>query len=456
MSTTEPAVPLCRYHEIVVHIAPFSTTAQSVAPDAGESQRYHAWIYTNLSLPVKVGDVDTSAESGAAPPPEIGGLPLIGHEEIAVTWPRYDEYLWAFHGGERALLPVWGRIFRQLSGGLRALLLLKPQASHRLRIWWSIDAPGLEDLPWERIWLRRYRPWKFSMVRGSPGRSAPPLPLSPGQPLRVAVIDPASGAPDALWEALTDLGSGIEVVPIEQDDPHKAISEAIRAEVEVVHVVADGVAPLELEGLLEFSGKRLSPKELAGMVRGSRITIVSLTPPEEPRIGRLGVPTVFRAFARFGHDSGEGPTIASQLGPMPRLAFRHFWRAFYERLAEALDVEDALMCAARRPLIMPVVLFLRHRFGRQFSRQGEGMRRSPTWPTHGSSQTSADVPLTPAQVLADLSVSRDLLDTLGRLDARYASLGLDFPEKSLVESERRRLADLDEALDQSLSEDPKP
>lgn len=454
-----PAANLPRYHEIVVRIAPFCAASAPPARvvDGRVHRRYHAWIYTKLSLAALGLGEPGAADLGGAPPPaaEAGGLPLVGHEELSVHWLSYAEYLSSFYGGEEALRELRRRISVSISRGLREIVRLRPRAPQRLRIWWSTETPELEDLPWEILFLGARRPPNLSLVRGGPGRIVPPMPLQQGQPLRVAVVDPTGGAPAALAEALADVGPGIEAVWIEEDDARKALSAAVRAGVELVHVVADGVEPLGLEGLLEFSGDEedtLSPLELAAMLRGSSVTILSLTPPEIPRVGHAGMPSVFHAFARFCHESGDGPTIAAQLGPMHPGVSREFWRAFYQQLATALDVEEAMMSASQRPLTAPVVLFLRHRFGRQFTRQGDETRRSPAWPTLGSGPTP-DVPLTPAQVTADLSCSRELLDAAKTLEARYASLGLEFPGKRLIERESRRQAWLDEAIEQSLSTD---
>ncbi|WP_437679668.1 hypothetical protein [Sorangium sp. So ce131] len=455
--TKDPAAQLHRYHEIVVRIAPSERQAGPVTgalatSGGGAPRRYDAWIYTRLPLPVELGKVEPVA-GGAAPPPEVGGLPLIGHEEISVTWLSYGEYLSLFYGGEESVRELRRRVGGSISGGLRGLWQLKPRPERRLRLWWSSQTPELEDLPWEILELGGRRPPRFSIVRGSPGKAAPPLPVLEGEPLRVAVIDPAGGAPVALSDALSSLGPGVEVVWIEQEDPCKAIAEAASAGCQVLHLVADGAVPFGLEGLLELScdeDETISPRELAAMLRGSRVAVLALTPPESPRIGHLGMPTVFHAFARFGHDSGEGPTIVAQLGPMPPPAIRDFWSAFYERLAASFDVEDAMSSAAQRPLVTPVVVFLRHRLGRQFCRPDDPALRCPAWTTVGTGQTPSDqVLLTVAQVTADLSITRELLDAARRLETRYTSLGLDFPGARAVAEEHKRQCRLDEAIDES-------
>ncbi len=107
------------------------------------------------------------------------------------------------------------------------------------------------------------------------------------------------------------------------------------------------------------------------MLRGSSATILSLTPPETPRVGHGGMPPVYHAFAhsatkrRWPHDRRPARSHAS-----PRVPQSSGARST-SGSAESLDVEDAMMAASQRPLLTPVVLFLRHRFGRQFTRQGD-------------------------------------------------------------------------------------
>lgn len=461
--TSAATAQLSRYHEVVVRISSFRCPPPAAAPVLGSGERaarvYQAWIYSRLALPVRFGEIGTLPPGGLpAPPPEIGGLPLIGREEVAVPLRNYADYLGTFYEGEEAILEMRSRLEGSFSSGLMGLLRLRPRPPRRLRIWWSSESPELEDLPWELVALGAERPPGLSIVRGSPGKPVPPHPLPQGRPLRVAVIDPTCSAPTALWEALKESPArGLEFVWLDEEDPRKAISEAARADIEVIHLVADASVPLGVEATLEFPGdedESLLPSELASMLRGSSVAIVALTPPEIPRVSACGMPSVFHAFARIGHDAPEGPTLIAQLCPMLPRASQEFWSVFYQRLAETLDAEDALTVASPRPIAAPVVLFLQHRLGRQFSRKGDESRRSATWPTHGAGETPEDVaPLTPSQVTADLSVSRDLVDAARALQARYAALGLDFPGKDLIEKECERLAVLDAALDEAIFED---
>ena len=436
--STRTTAQLSRYDEVVVSVLP-----------SGTPSRYNAWIYTKLALPVQLGEAVPLA-GNLAPPPEIGGLPLVGREELGLDRCGYNALLSTLYGGEEAVTELRARLFRELSGGLRHLLELRPRAPSRLRIWWSSELPELEAIPWELVALGQCRPPNLSLVRGRPGESVPPLPLAPEQPLRVAVIDPACAAPAALYKALDSLAPELEIRWLDGAEPREALRDVARAGFEVIHVIADGSAPLGLEGLLEFPEEAevpISPAELHALLRGSRVTILSLTPPEVPRVGRSGLPTVFHAFTRLGHGMiDEGPTLFAQIGPMPPRALCALWSAFYRRLAAALDVEEAAACAAKCPPRAPVALFLRHRFGRQFSRHSDGTSGFVSSPGRGTEQ-----------VTTELSVCRDLLEAARALEAKYASLGLVFPSPDLLpdllEEEQKRQARLASSLDEALSEE---
>ena len=163
------------------------------------------------------------------------------------------------------------------------------------------------------------------------------------------------------------------------------------------------------------------------MLHGSRAAILSLSTPDAPRLDAQGLPTVYRGFARFGRAIGDGLSVIAPFGPIAPLDLRSFWRELYQRFAEVLDVEDALISANPHPLTVPMVLFLRHRFGRQFTRgAGQSVEPGP-----GGS-------FDPAQMSADLSLSSGLLEAAQSLQQRYAELGLEFPGSDLIHAERAR------------------
>ncbi len=149
-------------------------------------------------------------------------------------------------------------------------------------------------------------------------------------------------------------------------------------------------------------------------------------------MGRDGLPTVFHGFARFGRAVGEGLTVVAPLAPIAPLELGRFWRAFYRSFADVLDVESALATATPCPLVVPVVLFLRHRFGRQFTRHAVN-------PDDFSFEPGADEGLSSsAQLSAELSISGKLLVEAEALQKRYGELGLVFPGSEQIDKARAR------------------
>jgi hypothetical protein len=429
------------YDEILLHTC--GPTVEVAGPPGLRTTRYHGWLYSRLPLPAQPADL-VSIPPGAAPPREIGGLPLVGHEEITFHRRRYAEYLSAFYDGDEGLHRLQGFLADTLSPALLGMLR-SPPAGSRLRAWWLNEAPELEDVPWEGVGLGWGRPARLSIARGRPRATVPPMPLAPDRPLTVALIDPDGLAPDPLRSALDDLGPAVAVVRIEEKDPRKALSEAARAGVEVVHLCADASVPLGVEGLLDFpGGATLMPAEAGELLRGSRAAILALAAPASPRVDRDGLPTVFHGFARFGRAMGDGLTVVAPLGPVAPPELARFWRTFYARFAETLDVEDALVEAAPCPLRTPLVLFLRHRFGRQFYRHA-GDPDDVSFDPGGESAAS------PAQASADLAVSGELLDAAITLQERYAALGRPFPSGALIDRERERQQALAAYLDDALA-----
>ena len=417
----------------------------SARPSGHRTTRYHGWIYSNVDLPVPLGAVTTPAY-GAAPPPRIGGLPLVGREEMTVHWRSYAEYLSLFYSGKEALLELRSLMYHSFSGGLMSLLLAQPPEGSPLRLWWMSDAPELEDVPWELMAHWERPPPRLSIVRGCPPVSVPPLPILPGRRLAVGVFDPAGLAPAPLREAFEDLGSTVEIVRLDSRDPRGALEQAARAGVEMVHLVADGSVPLGVEGLLDFpGGATLTPREACQALRGSRVAILSLSAPAEPGLDHDGLPTVFHGFARFGRAVGEGLTVAAPLAPLAPLELGRFWRAFYRRFAEVLDVEDALAAAIPCPRDVPVVLFLRHRFGRQFTRHVADPDDISFDPGSAAGLSSS------VQLSAELSISGKLLEAAEAVQKRYDELGWVFPCKDQIARARERQGALASYIGSELS-----
>lgn len=438
------------YDEIVLYSVPFLGSSlvgdEASAPAASTGQRvtrYHGWIYSKMELPVPVGELIAPGLGTQPPPLQIGGLPLVGHEELRVHWRSYAEYLSFFYSGKEALLELRRLLYGSFSGGLMRLLPAAPREGSRARLWWMNEAPELEDVPWELLAHGQTPPPRLSIVRGRPPVSVSPLPISPGRPLTVGVFDPADLAPAPLREALEDARSHVEIVRLDSSDPRRALSQAASSGFEMVHLVADGSVPLGVEGLLDFpGGATLTPAEACEIVRGSRVAILSLSAPAEPFVGHDGLPTVFHGFARFGRAVADGLTIVAPLAPVAPNELGRFWSAFYRSFAEVLDVESALAAATPCPLLVPVVLFLRHRFGRQFTRHAANPDDFSFDP--GAALASS------AELSAELSMAGKLLDAAEALQKRYAELGLVFPGKEQIDKARARQGALASYIDDEL------
>ena len=452
--------PISAYDEIVLHmpaeIPPARARQQCTSTALDEDDRicvYTFWIYANIPLPVQLGAVGTPDPS-RKPPQHIGGLPLVGREELTVRWkdyPDYAEYLRSFCEDTNAHFDQL--LFDSLSDGIRRLLLSPPvQGERPLRIWWSNEALELDDIAWEPFVFGQSRARRLSGVRGRPRGTLPPLPLSPEQPLRLAIFDPTRLAPGALHEALDGLGPGVKPIWLEEREPRVALSRAVRAGYEGLHIVADGSVPFGVEGLLEFpGGATLSPTELISLLRGSRITLLSLSEPEEPQRCFGGPPTVFRSFARVARELDDGPTTVAPLAPIPPSELGRFWRTLYRRFAESLDVEDAFMHATPCPQRVPVVLYLRHRFGRQFVR----LDRMPEMDLVSSPDAAARLNGA-AEGSAALAVTGKLLNAVVALEQRYPALKRALNNKLLLTHERERQNTLTSYLEALLAREKRP
>lgn len=424
------------YDEVVSYVVPRAVSTEGVSPSPSHEREttYRLWLYSNLRLAAPSGA--GGRPPGDAPPPQIGGLPLVGYEDFSVRWPSYADYLSALGAGEEGFRWLDAYFQRAESPWLRSLLGEQPR--RRLRIWWMSDSPELDDISWEPIGLGRtpLRP-DVSIVRGLPQDSVPPLPLPSGR-LTIAVFDPGGLAPDPLRWALADLRGTVDILRIEARDPVEALGQAARAGAEILHIIADASVPFGVEGLLEFSGDAaLTANDVNTLLRGSRVVILALQVPAQPGLDRAGLPTVYRGFARFGRAIGDGLTVVAPIGPMAPPDLERFWRAFYQRFAEELDVEDAFIKATPSPKMGPVVLFLRHRFGHQLCREEPG-----------AGAPGADCDPVAARAL---SVSGRLLGAVTALQERYAAFGEVVPGQELIERERRRQRALAAYLDEALA-----
>jgi hypothetical protein len=415
MRPTQP-----RYDEILVKVtcAPDLVQATAAAPGGA----YDALVYG--LAPSDVRWFSRELPRGRAP--EVAGLDFVARERIAVRWTRYGEYLDLFHEQEKSPRLMRERLVETMSEGLQALFDRRPSSQRPQRLWWSIEPSELQELPWELVALdpsrRAAPPWSF--VRGTPGEYAPLLPIPSG--LRLTVVGDLAAAP-TLARALDALPAGISVQR-PGGSARRAILDAIGAGCELLHLVADGSVSLGLDGLLDL-GETISPSELGSLLYGSRVTVVALTPPDDPR-HHHGLPSVYRAYAHLGGVECTASLVAP-VGPDAAGRAPAFWRAFYDTLEAKLSVEAAVAAGRRAALTYPAALFLRHRLGAEFSRRAT---------SHGRT-------IEPVRLSAELRTSRKFLEQLEALDSRYAPQEGASERRSLVERERARHEQLESALE---------
>lgn len=431
------------YAEIVVKITParLSTSGGRLLsqpnPPTGEAKRaYDALVYTSLSVPqLKPPDKPPPGQ-----PDQIAGLPLVGKERITVRWNRYQEYLAAFVEGEKALYHMRERLLETMPVGLESLFVNPPATNQPIRLWWASDTPELEDLPWELVTYRgrNYPVDNFSFVRGLPPET--PVPILPvGDRLRLAFIHHPSFAPQGLQDALSNLPPSIELIDL-PISPRQALEQITHEGYELVHILADGMVSSAYEGILYFHGGQstspeLSPGELSALLRGSRVSVLSLTEQsftnaDTMNIGGQLVPSVYRAFAYLGSSRLPLPSVVAPLGPLNPSEMASFWKNFYTGLAETLSLQKAIARTQMSGFPAPVALFLRHLHEVLFRRRGP-----------------ADAPLEadPTQIGAALQLSHELVEQLKAHNEDYGSL----PESvsKFMESESARQDDLSIALD---------
>jgi hypothetical protein len=402
----------------------FDEVLLAASPGGGLGSRapvrsYTVLTYTNLDVPLP--PPEESIVAGRAR--EVGGLRLAGTGRITVRWTRYKEYLDYFYELMKAPHLLRERLLEAMSPGLEEAFSGAWAQGRPLRLWWSSESPELEELPWELL-ASSVQGRGVSVVRGTPGDYAPLLPLRQG--LRLALIG-AEAAEPGLLEALKP-GGPIEVQAL--DGPLRAaLQAAVAGRFELVHLVADGIVSAGNEGLLRAREETLSPFDLCDAVARSRVTILALSPPRLPRVVD-DIPAVYRAFSHLGSSFRDGaPTVVAPVGPMPDGQVHDFWRSLYQGLAQTLSVEQALIQARLSGPPAPVAVFLHHRLGQEFSRR-----------------TMADPEFDPVRLNATVKASRDLLEHLQAIDARYGDLAASQPSP-LREAEQERLSTVETTLE---------
>ncbi len=443
------------YDDIVVRVVPMrhgrveqarAGDVAALATEAG-SRAYEARVYT--TLPEFGRRAHRRPESDDA----LSGLPLVAVEEIVVRWGRYAEYLAAFLEGEKAESAMRERMFEALSPGLELLLGDRLPSDRPIRVWWSSASPELEELPWELLAYggRGRADDRLSFVRGLPPATPPPTVPLDGE-LRLALVHGRHRPPDALRRALAYL-PGIEVTPV-TGRLRDALERVAAEGHELLHIVADGRVSLACEGVLDLSerhgkglvageqdGQLCSPSELSALLRGSRVSVLGLTPPggrhaRVAEIGRRVAPTAYRAYVHLGGTSSPLPSVVAPVGPLPPERGARFWREFYGGLAETLGLEAAMARARARVLSPAMALFLRHPLPRLFRR-------------HAAQRPATAAP---TRLEAELQLSQELVRRLEALEiAAYPSSSVSGASSSSVAEfireetahQRRLSADLD-------------
>jgi hypothetical protein len=439
-----------RYTEFIVMVVsqPSDPSELNSASDQPEQTRsYNAFVYGDLEVPGLIPISGTPEDQ----PAELGDLHLLGAEKVVINWTAYKKYKSIFHEGENAASELLSRdeIFKDLSPGLASLLSGQAISNRPLRIWWACASPRLVQLPWELLAYEGETgaPGEFYFVRGLPPEApVPKIPVSAN--LRLAFIHEPSSTPVELMEALQAI-PGIDLTDMKKP-PLEALREAVRDGFELVHLVADGSVSLTYEGFLYLqkpleggrslnlstvtarSGIRaafglfkklesilpkswsewlnggfsrsleietLSPNQLSALQRGSRLAVLSLSPPRsaDPEVNKLNaslLPSIYSAFACLGNSPLPMPNIVAQIGAAQPETLKNFWRAFYTELQNSLKVENAVSKGLEGNTSLPIALFLRQNLGKTFKRE--------------AAQEAANV----TQINAELQQSKETLKRL--------------------------------------------
>ena len=382
------------------------------------------------------------------------------------------------------------KLFELPSPVLRALFSGQWEEFDRpIRVWWNCTPPELAELPWELLAceLHKRAKAKFSFVRGLPPDM--PLPRVPVEGrLRLAFIHEPERTPDALKSAIEGLKPILDVVAM-TEPPREALQQAAKEGFELIHLVTDGALSPGEEGLLylreslaaDSKADELSPlrrhlsrftlkylssyrhlygdewllklndqlakkldidtcsaSELSAVLRGSRVTLLSLSTPktydtDAEFLHGILLPSVFRAFVSFASSPLPLPNIVAPLRACAEDVAAKFWSSFYSRLADSqsYSVEEATGFGLQDAPTALMALFLRQRLGREFT---------------GHSVKIGDAAEEPNQANAKLEVARSLIEQLRAIDLSYQDIESRIAETPLVKSEVKRQTNLEEQI----------
>ncbi len=472
--------------EVIVRVvstggARSSDTISSSSEFTG-TQSFNALVYTRLQLT----GMNPFAEPLEEEALELSGFPLVALEKIVVNWSSHRDYRSAFVMGEKSASEYLSKnqLFKEISPGLASLLRGEASTTQPLRIWWSIPTPNFAKLPWELLLdAVGSRTDSIYFVRGlPPDNLVPKLPV--GRKLRLAFIHDPGITPPYLITALKGI-ENIQLIDM-PDDPLKALQEVVKQNYELVHLVSDGSISLAYDGYLymrrpgpnssseaknrvsrwvfrqglglyqKFSHvlpvtwneswseklrsklniETLSASQLSALQRGSRMAVLSLSPPNSDdtnvnRIDGIFLPSLFSAFAAIGGSALPMPNIVAQVGASNSEQLGAFWKTFYTELGSSLAVEKAFAMGFGQSMPRSLALFLRQRYRHTFKQQ--------------ETEQVENV----SQINAELELSREALQQLKEIDTRGFESILDAFEKEASVKQQM----LQEKLDQWLGDE---
>jgi hypothetical protein len=349
-------------------------------------------------------------EAAVAPPAVIGDLPIAGVARAVLDIQAVARVRRAVRRGEPAPEGSWQRVVRDPDQYLDKVLDGIRSSEKFLRVWWFCTDSELTAFPWEAILPA---PRHFTFVRGKPPATvAPRVPIK-GKPKLALIYDQAT-APPELIDAFKSI-RGMEVACMGGASALEDLRKAAVSGGEIVHIVGRATVSFANEGMLALpptnAGRPwpnqfllglysllrpitnkavqtwISQKfgidleaaicpaaQLSDMLRGSRVTILGLSPPRDSpdmQAWMTGLlPSTYRAFSALGSSLAPLPTIVAPLGSLAQQEAK-FWPAFYEALAETCAVEEAASQALAGAPNLPVALFLRHRLRKQFVKEAQ-------------------------------------------------------------------------------------
>jgi len=454
-----------RFKEASIHL---ERLGEPIREDDGDADSDEKREYTvNISIsPEFEGHYETPS-SPDPPSPTPAEWVIASTETVSVNWRLFRDCRRQIRRGGQVERVSWESLFNEASNIFRACL----RGERAERIWWSSSDHQIVSFPWESLIV----PDNFRFVRGTPPPViAPRLPVT--KPLRLAFIhDPAdtnqpliaalacvkdveivrmTGDPmAALRQAACENFELVHIVAnagvsLAQEGilylrkerrlagsslAHSIVASPPRSELATVAAKAvvgtaalfgafSGPLVASAGGLLakalyslvdtEIGVQTCTPGELAQIVRGSRVTLVSLSPQKsavtaaEKLIDRL-LPSVFHSFAAFGSAPAALPTMLLPVGRVPDQQVSLFWPAFYSALAQTNDIELSVRQARAVSGPLPAALFLRHRLRRQFVRS--------------ASATAGNIADQPQLIASELAASRAYIERIREIESNYGT-----------------------------------